>query len=144
WNEISVGELRLPIEKLVDRREAGNRHDVGQKSVTVRFGGGGKLRADGAGRSSLVFKDHRLLEHRFERGVERTCDRVAYASGWKRADHRDGPGRIHILGGRGAAHQRGGRCDRTHYKTAAIHFAPLRFCRPRHTDLLTPEPDRSN
>ena len=104
----------------------------GQQRVTVRLGGGGKLCADGAGRSGLVFKDDRLLEHSFERSVERTRDRVAYASGWKRADHRDGARRISILRAHRTARQRGGGCNRTHYKTAAIHFASSPIAAPAH------------
>ena len=50
-------------EQLVDRGEAGNRHDMGQQRIAVGFGAGGVLRADRARRAGLVLEHDRLLEH---------------------------------------------------------------------------------
>ena len=87
----------VAAEQLVDRREAGNRHDVGEQRVAVGLGGRDKMRADRACRAGFVFEHDRLLEDGLERGVERARNGVADAAGRKRVDDGDGVRRIGVL-----------------------------------------------
>src|SRR5205823_4488806 len=105
-------------------REAGNRHEMSEKSVAVGLGCRDELRTDRACRPGPVFENDWLFEDCLQRGVERPGYRIADAAGRKRIDDSDGTRRIGVLGAGASWPQSACRCRRADEEAASVHAFP--------------------